>query len=165
MNITREKAFRREQLAKLMDEVGQTELSEMTKVKAAYLFQMAKGEGKSRRGISDAMVAKIEAAMRRPGWFSQENAPQILMPASPKSAQADWVGIRWGGSQELSASQQKLWTKVLLFLDELPDGICEAINTLVEHSVAVTEINPHLSAKTHKPKTHAQKAHKARAHK
>lgn len=64
------KAARRRRLASLMDEVGQAELARLAEMSPAYLFQMAKGEGKTARGVSDANARKLEAAGGKPaGWL------------------------------------------------------------------------------------------------
>lgn len=65
------KDTRRQRLAALLDKHGQTKLHELTGIAEAYLWQMAKGEGKSRRGVSDDNAARIEAALELPaGWLS-----------------------------------------------------------------------------------------------
>lgn len=69
MKLDAQKKWRRRRLAELMDELGQTNLSRMTGIDGAYLFQMAKGTGKSARNVTDQRVETIEDRTGRYGWF------------------------------------------------------------------------------------------------
>lgn len=69
MKLDAQKRWRRQRLALLMDELGQTNLAKLTGIDGAYLFQMAKGTGKSARNVSDDNVEVIESRTGRDGWF------------------------------------------------------------------------------------------------
>jgi len=76
-NLARVREIRRANLSALLDKHGQAKLHELTGIAAAYLWQMGKGDGKTRRGISDATAEKIEAALElRPGSLSVAGMPQ-----------------------------------------------------------------------------------------
>lgn len=69
------KAFRRQRIAALLDEYGKVRLATMVDISAAYLWQMGKGTGKSKRGVSDENAAKIESKLHKPtGWMDAELA-------------------------------------------------------------------------------------------
>jgi hypothetical protein len=72
-NLTRVREIRRANLAALLDEHGQAKLGEKTQLAPAFLWQMGKGDGKARRGISDETAEKIERALNlEPGSLSAE---------------------------------------------------------------------------------------------
>src|SRR5690606_25466168 len=76
-NLARVREIRRANLSALLDKHGQAKLHELTGIAAAYLWQMGKGDGKTRRGISDATAEKIEAALElRQGSLSGAGMPQ-----------------------------------------------------------------------------------------
>lgn len=76
-NLTRVREIRRANLSALLDEHGQAKLGELTGLAASYLWQMGKGEGKARRGISDDTAEKIEAGLNlRRGSLSSEGMVQ-----------------------------------------------------------------------------------------
>lgn len=69
------KALRRQRVAELLDAHGKVGLSKLVDISAAYLWQMGKGTGKSRRGVNDENAAKIESKLGKPpGWMDGEVA-------------------------------------------------------------------------------------------
>lgn len=78
------KSTRRTNLAALLDVHGQKAVADATGIDAAYLWQMAKGEGKNRRGVSDANARRIEEAMRLPaGALDQSGSMPVNEPLNP----------------------------------------------------------------------------------
>ena len=129
MGIRQQKEWRRHQLACLMDEIGQTKLAGMTGIPAAYLFQMSKGTGKNKRGVSDENAALIEARTNRPGWFSFDDGsiPDLSEPPP-------------GG--KLTPAQLRLSALVHEHLWKLQDEQAQAIITLIESWARSSQSQP-----------------------
>lgn len=123
MGIREQKEWRRQQLTKLMDEVGQTKLAETTGIPAAYLFQMSRGTGKNKRGVSDENAELIEAKTKRPGWFDFGGSVEKDKPG--KKSAPDWAGKR-------TAAQLRLEILVSDNIEKLKDDQAQAIITLIE---------------------------------
>lgn len=93
ISIDERKAIRRKNLARLIDEYGQTRLAEMTGIAPAYLYQMGKGRGESKRGISDEKARAIEAALGlSPGWMdiNHDQALEVREPTPPQPPEGRW---------------------------------------------------------------------------
>jgi hypothetical protein len=81
-NLARVREIRRANLSALLDQHGQAKLGELTQIAPAFLWQMGKGEGKARRGISDETAEKIERALDlEPGSLSTDR--QAAPPSQP----------------------------------------------------------------------------------
>lgn len=79
------KEARRRKLAALMDASSKTALGKKLDMNPDYLWQMAKGTGKSARGVSDETARKIEAALEKPPhWLEWEgDEPPLSPPSQP----------------------------------------------------------------------------------
>lgn len=87
-NIQDIKDRRRRRLASLLDEFGKVRLAAKVDISADYLWQMGKGKGKSRRGVSDNTARKLENALGQPlGWMDTgDKAPTAVRePRAPYS--------------------------------------------------------------------------------
>lgn len=74
--------IRRANLSALLDEHGQAALQDASGIAASYLWQMGKGEGRARRGISDATAKKIEQGLKlEPGALSSPGLQ--VVPSQP----------------------------------------------------------------------------------
>lgn len=70
--LTEIRELRRARLNALLQRMPAAELARRSGIDAAYIYQMSKGAGRHKRGISDATAAKIEtAANLAPGALSQ----------------------------------------------------------------------------------------------
>lgn len=134
------KTLRRENVGRLLDAIGQAQLSELTDMNPAFLYQMGKGKDSSARNVSDETVAKIESALGLPSsWMDSEHpeselaglkqrAGEILrrrnsislLQASTLQDNSEFL-YRWS---EMNADQRK---KLLHYMDFLlmpmPPGI------------------------------------------
>ncbi len=86
--FTNQRRHRRERLALLLDEVGQTQLAERSGISPAYLYQMGKGNGSNARNVSDLNARKIEEAAGVPrGWLdSDTKVPARVAEPAPAGA-------------------------------------------------------------------------------
>lgn len=134
MNLSAQKDWRRQRLAHLMDEFGQRKLFEITGIAEAYLFQMSRGEGKHKRNVSDAMAAKIEEKIGRPGWFSVPHAP---LPVEPKRTKAGSSDPDW--TTKRTDKQESLVNLVLTLVPILDDAQCENVMHLLSLEAALSK--------------------------
>lgn len=82
-DLAHTRAVRRARLNELLKTVPAAELERLTGLDAAYIYQMAKGEGRNKRGISDATAEKIERAMKMaPGSLSKTTS-EVAEEAAP----------------------------------------------------------------------------------
>jgi len=80
------KAIRRANVARLLDEYGQTRLSELTGIAPALLYQLGRAKGKSQRNVSDRHARAIEQALGlSPGWMDidHDRGLEVREPAAP----------------------------------------------------------------------------------
>jgi len=92
MSIQERKQLRRQRLASLLEERGQAEIARATNIDATYLWQIAKGGGKSARSLSDANASKIEQALDLPrGWFDATNDSRDLAPIAVRETPPGYV--------------------------------------------------------------------------
>lgn len=83
VSLEAQKRWRRQRLAQLIDEFGQTNLAKLTGIDGAQLYQMAKGRGKQARNVNDDRVELIERKTQRPGWFDfREGVGALLVQES-----------------------------------------------------------------------------------
>ena len=116
-----------------MDEIGQTKLAALTGIPAAYLFQMSRGDGKNKRGISDDNAELIELKTGRRGWF--DYAPSAGGSAPAKKADPSWYRPR-------TPTQAKLEMLVHDHAEKLKDDQAQAIITLIESWLHPSQSRP-----------------------
>lgn len=75
LTLEAQKQNRRARLAQLLDRHGAAEVGRLSDLDPSYLWQIAKGEGKSARNLSDANARKIETGVGlEEGWFDIDPA-------------------------------------------------------------------------------------------
>lgn len=93
-NIEYRKQNRRNRLAILLAERGQAEVGRLAGIDSAYLWQIAKGSGKSARTLSDTNAEKIETALSLgKGWFDVIDTGEPAPPPSPTTLAHHLVGL------------------------------------------------------------------------
>ncbi|SRR5579875_1038608 len=86
ISIDEKRAIRRANVARLLDELGQTQMADLTGISPALLYQLGKGKGKSKRNVNDARARQIERALALPpGWLDVDH-DQAGVGAAPKPA-------------------------------------------------------------------------------
>lgn len=86
------KQHRRDRLAELVAARGLAEIARAANIDPTYLWQIAKGAGKSARNLSDTNAAKIEAATGLPpGWLDVIDDPHDLAPVAARETRAGYV--------------------------------------------------------------------------
>lgn len=92
MTIQERKQRRRDRLAELLDSRGQAEIGRAAGIDPTYLWQIAKGSGKSARSLSDKNAEKIEDAVGLPrGWFDQIDSSSSTAPVSLPATRPGYV--------------------------------------------------------------------------
>lgn len=80
------KALRRENVAHLLDEIGQAQLGEITEIAPAFLYQMGKGKGQSARNVSDETAYQIVSRLGLPeAWLDTEHPAEDMSPLKAKA--------------------------------------------------------------------------------
>lgn len=93
ISIEQKRAIRRANVARLLDEYGQTELADRTGITPAFLYQLGRGKGRAKRNVSDDRARGIERTVGlAPGWMDVDHSaaeetqsPQISVAAAPAS--------------------------------------------------------------------------------
>lgn len=96
ISIEQKRAVRRANVARLLDEYGQTELSDRTGIPPAFLYQLGKGKGKAKRNVSDERARQIERAVGlSPGWMDADHSTAAGAPSPEIPAAAPAPASRW----------------------------------------------------------------------
>jgi transcriptional regulator with XRE-family HTH domain len=113
-------------------------------------------------GVRQTTIGNIEAGLRkRPRdllaiakalnvnaeWLQSGTGPKTPSEKTGASADPKWVGHKWAGKKPLTTAQNKLWQTILLFLEDLPDDQCGAIDTMVKAGANRLEPAPKVKRK------------------
>lgn len=112
ISLEEQKTIRRANVARLLDQYGQTRLSEMTGIAPALLYQLGRARGKSKRNVSDRHARAIEQALGlSPGWMDIDHgrSREAQEPAVPSPApEGRWpFRFRYERWERLTAAQKR----------------------------------------------------------
>jgi hypothetical protein len=124
ISIEERKAIRRANVVRLLDQYGQTRLSELTGIAPALLYQFGRAKGKSKRNVNDNYARAIEQALGlSPGWMDIDHghARETQQPAASSSMpESRWpFSFRYERWERLSAAQKRK-------IEEIVEGMITA---------------------------------------